>query len=171
MLLPKLDLNFWNSYPKINFRVNLGRKSKKYPFYLKIGTHGISTMLVFIPTLVFWILNLKSIFGQFGPKNSELSVLPKTLEAEYLEDANSYSEIPNLNPFFGQISIEKFELSTFPGSWHTEYLEDVIASIPRKIWKQSEWLIVLSPGCSYIFIIAKVKNGSNQRKNVGSMRS
>ena len=43
---------------------NLGRKIKSYPFWLKIGMHGILTMLILVPTLVFWIANPKSIFGQ-----------------------------------------------------------------------------------------------------------
>ena len=55
------SLKFW---PKINFWAISVRKSKKSPLCLKIGTHGISRMLVFIPTLVFWISNLKSIFRQ-----------------------------------------------------------------------------------------------------------
>ena len=43
---------------------NLGWKIKSFPFWLKIGMHGILTMLILVPTLVFWIANPKSIFGQ-----------------------------------------------------------------------------------------------------------
>ena len=46
----------------------MGQKSKKCPFYLKIGTHSILRMLVFIPALVFWIFNPKPIFGQIWAK-------------------------------------------------------------------------------------------------------
>ena len=37
---------------------------KKMYVYLKIGMHGISRMLIFIPILAFWVSNPKSIFGQ-----------------------------------------------------------------------------------------------------------
>ena len=57
------DLDFHNSDTKIHFWANLGRKSQSCPFYLKICTKSISKMLILIPTLAFWISNLKSIFG------------------------------------------------------------------------------------------------------------
>ena len=47
---------------------NLGQKIKSCPFFLKIGTHGILTMLILIPALVFWISDTKSIFGQIWSK-------------------------------------------------------------------------------------------------------
>ena len=43
---------------QIQFLGKFGPKSKKCLFCLKIGTHGISRMLIFIPILVFWISNL-----------------------------------------------------------------------------------------------------------------
>ena len=49
-----------------HFWSNLGRKSCL--FYSKIGTSGISRMLILVPTLVFWISNPKSIFGQIWAK-------------------------------------------------------------------------------------------------------
>ena len=58
------DINFWNCDPKFNFRANLGQKSKKCLFCLKIGKYGILRMLIFILTLLFWISNPKSIFRQ-----------------------------------------------------------------------------------------------------------
>ena len=45
---------FWISNPKIHFWANLGSKSQSCPFCLKIGTHGISRMLILIPTIIFW---------------------------------------------------------------------------------------------------------------------
>ena len=59
---------FWNSDPKIYFWANLGQKSQNYAFCLKIGTHGISRMLILIPTLVFWIFNSNVLFGQIWAK-------------------------------------------------------------------------------------------------------
>ena len=49
--------------PKIHFWVNLDQNCQSYQFCLKICAHGIWTMLILIPTLVFWICNPKSIFG------------------------------------------------------------------------------------------------------------
>ena len=46
------------------FWANFSRKSQSCLFCPKIGTHGIWWMLLSIPTLVFWISNPKSIFGQ-----------------------------------------------------------------------------------------------------------
>ena len=43
-------------------------KSQICSLFLKIGTHGILTMLILIPTLVFWISNPKSIFWQIWAK-------------------------------------------------------------------------------------------------------
>ena len=118
------SLKFW---PKINFWAISVRKSKKSPLCLKIGSHGILRMLIFIPILVFWISNPKSILGKFRSKNLELFVLPENYQKEYLEDFDCCSEISflkcqtkiisgmlifililvfwnsDLNPFFGQI--------------------------------------------------------------------
>ena len=59
---------FWISNPKIHFWANLGSKSQSCPFCLKIGTKGISRMLILIPTLVLWISNSKFPFGQIWVK-------------------------------------------------------------------------------------------------------
>ena len=60
------------SDPKIHFWANLGRKNQSCLFFLKIGTHGILTMLILIPTLVFWISDRKSIFGQIWAKKVKI---------------------------------------------------------------------------------------------------
>ena len=51
--------------------------------------------------------------GKFGSKNSKLFVLPKHLHKEYLEDADSYSDIsfPNFQPEF--LFLGKFGLVYF----------------------------------------------------------
>ena len=54
VLIPNLDLDFWNSNPKIHFWANLNPKRQSCSFCLKIGTHGTSGILILIPTLVFW---------------------------------------------------------------------------------------------------------------------
>ena len=68
VLIPNPHLDFWNLDPKIHFWANLDLKSGSCPFCLKIGAHSISGMIILIPTLVFWICNLKSIFGQVWAK-------------------------------------------------------------------------------------------------------
>ena len=58
----------------------------------------------FIPILVFWISNPKSIFGKIWSKNFKvfLSAFPENLRTQYLEDVDSYSNISFLNsqPYF-----------------------------------------------------------------------
>ena len=68
VLIPNLDLDFWNFDSKIHFWANLGPKIKSCPFCLKIGTYGISRMLVLNPTLVFWISNSNFLFWQIWAK-------------------------------------------------------------------------------------------------------
>ena len=64
MLIPNPGLDFWNFHSKIHFWANLGLKSQRCLLCLKIGTHGISSMLILILTLVFWISNPNFLFGQ-----------------------------------------------------------------------------------------------------------
>ena len=64
VLIPNLNLNFWNSDLKIQYLGKMGRKILSCPFCLKIGAHHIWRMLILIATLVFRICNPKSIFGQ-----------------------------------------------------------------------------------------------------------
>ena len=49
----------------------VGRKSQSCAFFLNIGTHGILTMLILIPTYIFWISDPISIFGQIGCQKSQ----------------------------------------------------------------------------------------------------
>ena len=60
-----------------HFWSNLGRKICL--FYSKIGTNGISRMLILVPTLVFWISNPKSIFGQIWAKKVKVVRFDKKL--------------------------------------------------------------------------------------------
>ena len=54
LLISNLDLDLWNSDPKIDFWANLFPKIQSLPFCLKIGTHSISKMLTPNPDLDFW---------------------------------------------------------------------------------------------------------------------
>ena len=53
MLIPNLDLNFWNSDPKIVFGPNLGPKNQICLICVKIGTNSISRMLILNQDLKF----------------------------------------------------------------------------------------------------------------------
>ena len=69
VLIPNVDLNFWNFGPKIHFWVNLGPKNQNYPFCLKIGIYSISRMLILNPDLDFWNFDPKIHFwANLGPK-------------------------------------------------------------------------------------------------------
>ena len=77
---------------------NLGRKIKSYPFWLKIGMHGILTMLILVPTLVFWIANSKSIFGKIWTEKVKVvcfawNLAHPHIHTQYLEDVDSYFDI------------------------------------------------------------------------------
>ena len=64
------DLDFWSSYPKINFWANLDPKSQSCLFCLKIGPRSISRMHISIPDLEFWNSNPKTHFcTNFGHKS------------------------------------------------------------------------------------------------------
>ena len=69
MLIANLDLDFWNSEPKIAFRAKLGPKIETCLFFLKIGSHTISRMLVPKPYLDFGYFHHKIHFwANLGPK-------------------------------------------------------------------------------------------------------
>ena len=129
MLIPNLDLYFWNSDPKIHFWANLGRKSQSWSFFLKIRTHGILTMLILIPTLVFWISNHEFISGkiwakkvkviQFGWKSAHrVSHRCRFLFRHY------FSELRSLNNFLDKFGPKNSKLFVLTNSWHTWYIED-----------------------------------------------
>ena len=69
-----LHLNFSKFYPKIHFRANLDQKkeSQSCPFCVKTGTHDILRMLILIRTVVFWIYNPISVFGQIWTKKVKI---------------------------------------------------------------------------------------------------
>ena len=72
LLEPKYCTKLGN-FPKFRPKIHLCL------FWLKIGTHGISRMLILIPTLVFWISNPKSIFGQILVKKFKVAHFARKL--------------------------------------------------------------------------------------------
>ena len=69
----------------------------KNVFYLKISTHGILRMLIFIPTLIFRIFKTKSIFRQIWVEKFKVVCFATNLHTEYLEKADFYSDSSFLN--------------------------------------------------------------------------
>ena len=93
MQIPNPDSDFWNFDPKTHFWKNFGQKSQSCSFFLKIGTHGILMMLILIPTLVFWISDPKSIFGQIWAEKVKAvcfawKLAHTHMHAQYLEDVD-----------------------------------------------------------------------------------
>ena len=63
-------LRFLKFRPQNPFLGKFGLKMSNCPFCLKIGTHGISRMLILIPTLIFWNSNPKIYFwANLGQKS------------------------------------------------------------------------------------------------------
>ena len=117
VLIPNPELDFWNSEPKIHFWANVSPKIQNCSFSLKIGTHGISRMLILIPTLVFWISNPYFLFWQIWAKTVKVVHFNWKLHAWYLEDADSYSSISFMNfqlyILFGQIWAKNVKIFRF----------------------------------------------------------
>ena len=76
MLILNPDLDFRNFDAKVHFRANLGPNSQSCPFHLKIGTHGISSILIPNPDL-----------------GSKLPDLSENWYKQYLKDADSESRL------------------------------------------------------------------------------
>ena len=124
-IFPNLDQI---SNPKIHFWANLGPKIQSCPFCLKIGTHGISRMLILIPTLVFWISNTNFFSGQIGAKKVKV-VCVNWKKAQMISWGcwflfqHYFYECPSLNSFLGKSGPKKI-LSVFPENWHAWHLHD-----------------------------------------------
>ena len=94
---------------------NLGRTIKSCPFWLKIGTHGILTMLILIPTLVFWISGPKSIFGQMWAKKVKVvqfgwKLAHRASRRCWFLFQHYFSQFPTLNPFLDKFGPKNSKL-------------------------------------------------------------
>ena len=153
--IPNPHLDFWNSNHKIHFWANLGRKSQKCSFFLKISMHGTLTMLILIPTLVFWISNPRSIFGQIWAKKVKVVCFDWKLVHMLSRDCwflfqYQFSEFQNLNPFFGKFGLKK--LFVLPENWRTRtYTHSIskmlilISTLVFSNFKPKSW------GCWFLF--------------------
>ena len=129
MQIPNSDLGFWNSDSKIHFWASLGRKSQSCLFFLKIGTCGILTMLILIPTLVFWISDPKSIFGQMWAKKVKVVQFGWKLAHRvswrcWILFRHYFSQCPTLNPLLDKFEPKNSKLLILIKNWHTWYIED-----------------------------------------------
>ena len=115
-------LRFLKFRPQNPFFATSGRNSQSCLFCQKIDTHGISRMLNFIPTLVFWISNPKSIFGETWAKENKVVSfvwkLAHTVSREYrLLFQHQFSDIRNLSlenaDFYSDISFLIFQTKSF----------------------------------------------------------
>ena len=91
-------LRFLKFRPQNPFSSNMGQKGQSCPFFLKIGMHGILTMLIHIQTFFSEISfsefpTLNPFLGKFGPNKSKLSSLAENWHTECLNDVNCYSDI------------------------------------------------------------------------------
>ena len=112
------------STPKSIFWANLGRKSQNCPFFLKIGMHGILTMLILIPTLVFWISDPKSIFGKIWTKKVKVvqfgwKLAHRVSRRCWFLFRHYFSQFPTLNPFLDKFGPKKSKLYILTKNWHT----------------------------------------------------
>ena len=92
------DIIFLSFEPWILFWTNLGRKIESCSFWLKIGTHDISRMLILLPTIVFWIANPRSTFGKIWAERVKAvcfawKLAHTQMHIQYLEDIDSYFDI------------------------------------------------------------------------------
>ena len=72
VLIPNLDVDFWNSNPKILFWAKLGQKSQSCSYCLKIGTRSVSRMLILTPILISQFLTLNPFLGKISPASGTL---------------------------------------------------------------------------------------------------
>ena len=129
VLIPNLDLNFWNSDPKIHFWANLGQKLQSCPICLKIGTHGISKMLILIPILVFWISNPNFLFGQIWAKKVKVVCFNWKLThmSSWICRFRIWYRFLKFRPqnsFLGKFGSKKSKLVVFPKNSHSRHFDD-----------------------------------------------
>ena len=121
--------SFLNFQSYVHFCANLGKKSQYCLFCLKIGTHVISRMLILIQTLVFWISNSKSIFGQIWAKKYQscsfcLKICAHGILRMLILILTLVFWLSKPKSIFGQIYDEKLKSLVWLENWHTHYLED-----------------------------------------------
>ena len=107
--------------------LNLGRKIKNYPFWLKIATYGILEMLILKPDLDFWNSDAKSHFwANLGPKIQSclFSLKIGAHSIPRMMILNPDQKFWPQNPFLGKFGPKHSKLSVSSESWCMRYLKD-----------------------------------------------
>ena len=141
--------------PQNPFLHKLLLKSQSCWFFLKIGMHGILTMLILIPTLVFWIPNPKSIFGQIWAEKVKVvcfawNLANPHIHTEYLEDVDSYFDITFLK--FQTYILRMLILILRLVFWNSKPKSIFWTNLNRKTWiLHFAWKLVhrVSWGCDW----------------------
>ena len=94
---------------------NLGWKTKSYPFWLKIGTHGILEVLIPNPTLDFWNSNPKIWALKFKVVCFVWKMVQIVSQVCGFWIRTLIFEMPTPKPIIGQIFVEKVKVVRF--SW------------------------------------------------------
>ena len=125
----KSRLRFLKFRPQNPFLGKFGPKIQSCSFWLKLGTHGISRMLILIPTLVFWISNPNFLFGQIWAKKVKVVQFGWKLAHRVSRQCwflfrHYFSQFPTLNPFLDKFGSKNSKLFILTKNWHTWYIED-----------------------------------------------
>ena len=130
MLIANLVLDFWNSEPKIAFRGKLEPKIEICLFFLKIGSHTISRMLVPKSVLDFGNFDHKIHFwANLGPKIQTCSFCLE-IGAHSISKmliSNPYLDFWNSDPkknFWASLCPNLLNLSDLSEYRSTYYLKD-----------------------------------------------
>ena len=122
-------LRFVKFRPQIPSLGKFRSKNQSYPFFLKIGAHGILKMLILIPTLVFWISDPQSIFGKTWTKKVKVVQFGWKLSHRVSRRCwflfqHYFSQFSILNSFLDKFGSKNPKLLILTKNWHTWYIED-----------------------------------------------
>ena len=131
--LKKADFYFIISFlkfrPQNQFLAKFGPKSQSCPFGLKVDTHCISRMLILIPTLVFWISNEKTMFGQIWARKVKIihfgwKLAHMVSRGCWLLFQHFFPEFQTKIHILAKFGGKKSKLFILPKNLHPWYLED-----------------------------------------------
>ena len=133
------NISFLNFQRKKYVWPNLGQKSQNYSFWLKIGTHGISRMLIVISTFFSWISNENPYFGQiWGQKvkivHSSWKFAPMVSRGCGFLFQNKFSEFQDLNPFLDRCSYTTYLEGAYLFHLKSNLLLEKITNEVCKCW-------------------------------------
>ena len=109
----KSTLKFLKFQPQNSFWSNLGQKSESYSFCLKMDTQSMVKMVILIPTLIFSISNLKSIFRQIWTKKVKIVIFMILLLPDHLHSCNLGHCVPYVVFMFCELTILQKKSQSF----------------------------------------------------------